>query len=168
MVCGAHQQASALLASCHCLLAWGKGWLNTFANALLCWSLTKMSTQIPIRLQQLGRQGEGRAHLQTWLQCVPGPVHCIDLADCHLQVQHLVQDRQANGVIMAYGISGAGKTFTIEGTKAQPGVVPQALALLFEVGSQTQAVLALHSKHAGRQTHLLGKAQCCCLLVEVS
>lgn len=52
-----------------------------------------------------------------------------------MQVQHLVEDRQANGVIMAYGISGAGKTFTIEGTKAQPGVVPQALALLFEVGS---------------------------------
>ena len=69
-----------------------------------------------------------------------------------------MEDRQANGVIMAYGISGAGKNFTIEGTKAPPGVVPQALALLFEVGSPTCAVLALHSMHAGRQTHLMGKS----------
>ena len=48
----------------------------------------------------------------------------------------MVEDGQASGVLMAYGISGAGKTFTVEGTKAQPGVVPQALAMLFEVAHQ--------------------------------
>lgn len=50
-------------------------------------------------------------------------------------VQPLVSDMlvnaQHNSVIMAYGITAAGKTYTIEGTKAAPGVMPQALQGLF-------------------------------------
>ena len=95
--------------------------------------VSRQTVQSPIHMHQL--VGQGRDQLQPCLLPVPKPAHCLNLADCHVQVQHLVEDRQANGVIMAYGISGAGKTFTIEGTRAQPGVVPQALALLFEVGS---------------------------------
>ena len=78
------------------------------------------------------RQGRPSCSLACFLSLSQLTVQTLH---SHVQVQHLVEDRQANGVIMAYGISGAGKTFTIEGTKAQPGVVPQALSLLFEVGS---------------------------------
>jgi hypothetical protein len=35
--------------------------------------------------------------------------------------------------MMAYGISGAGKTYTIEGPRSDPGILPQALAQVFEV-----------------------------------
>lgn len=37
-----------------------------------------------------------------------------------------------NSVMMAYGITAAGKTHTIEGNKAAPGVLPRALSALFE------------------------------------
>lgn len=50
-----------------------------------------------------------------------------------LQVRHLVQEQQAAAVLMAYGISAAGKTYTIEGTRSEPGVLPRALDLLFQV-----------------------------------
>ena len=52
------------------------------------------------------------------------------------QVRHLVQEYQAAAVLMAYGISAAGKTYTIEGTRSEPGVLPRALDLLFQVCSQ--------------------------------
>ena len=52
-----------------------------------------------------------------------------------MQVRHLVQEQQATAVLMAYGISAAGKTYTIEGTRNEPGLLPRALELLFQVGS---------------------------------
>ena len=50
-----------------------------------------------------------------------------------MQVRHLVQQQQAESVLMAYGISAAGKTYTIEGTRSEPGLLPRALDLLFQV-----------------------------------
>jgi hypothetical protein len=35
---------------------------------------------------------------------------------------------------MAYGVTNAGKTFTMQGTPGRPGLVPQALASIFKVG----------------------------------
>ena len=45
----------------------------------------------------------------------------------------LLKGKMHSGVMMAYGISGAGKTYTIEGPRSDPGVLPQALAKVFEV-----------------------------------
>ena len=50
-----------------------------------------------------------------------------------VQVRHLVHELQAAAVLMAYGISAAGKTYTIEGTRNEPGLLPRALDYLFEV-----------------------------------
>ena len=50
-----------------------------------------------------------------------------------VQVRNLVQEQQAESVLMAYGISAAGKTYTIEGTRSEPGLLPRALDLLFQV-----------------------------------
>ncbi|KAK9805478.1 hypothetical protein WJX72_000545 [[Myrmecia] bisecta] len=47
-------------------------------------------------------------------------------------VRQLVRKKQQASVMMAYGISAAGKTYTIEGTKNEQGVVPRALELLFQ------------------------------------
>lgn len=49
-----------------------------------------------------------------------------------LQVRDLLRNPQHNSVMMAYGITAAGKTYTIEGTAAAPGVMPRALGALFE------------------------------------
>lgn len=46
-------------------------------------------------------------------------------------VRELLAPQPCSSVLMAYGISAAGKTFTIEGTKAAPGMLPQALNMLF-------------------------------------
>lgn len=43
---------------------------------------------------------------------------------------------------MAYGISAAGKTYTIEGTRNEPGLLPRALELLFQVGSAFATCMA--------------------------
>ena len=43
----------------------------------------------------------------------------------------MLRNPQHNSVIMAYGITAAGKTYTIEGTKSQPGVMPRALHDVF-------------------------------------
>lgn len=63
---------------------------------------------------------------------------------CSAQVRHLVQEHQAAAVLMAYGISAAGKTYTIEGTRSEPGVLPRALDLLFQVCNRLCLVLLLH------------------------
>ena len=47
-------------------------------------------------------------------------------------VADLLRNPQHNSVMMAYGITAAGKTYTIEGTKSAPGVVPRALSALFK------------------------------------
>lgn len=46
-------------------------------------------------------------------------------------VGDLLRNPAHNSVMMAYGITAAGKTYTIEGTKSAPGVLPQALSALF-------------------------------------
>lgn len=47
-----------------------------------------------------------------------------------------MQEHQAAAVLMAYGISAAGKTYTIDGSRSEPGVLPRALDLLFQVWPQ--------------------------------
>jgi hypothetical protein len=37
-----------------------------------------------------------------------------------------------NGLLFAYGITGAGKTYTIQGTESSPGVLPRLLEVLIE------------------------------------
>ena len=49
-----------------------------------------------------------------------------------MQVRDLLRNPQHNSVMMAYGITAAGKTYTIEGTQQQPGVMPRALEALFQ------------------------------------
>lgn len=46
-------------------------------------------------------------------------------------VTDLLRNPQHNSVMMAYGITAAGKTYTIEGNKTAPGVLPRALSALF-------------------------------------
>jgi Kinesin motor domain len=46
-------------------------------------------------------------------------------------VADLLRDPTHNSVMMAYGITAAGKTYTLEGTKSQPGVVSRALTDIF-------------------------------------
>jgi hypothetical protein len=48
------------------------------------------------------------------------------------QVEDLVSVH-SNYVMMAYGITGAGKTFTLEGPPSNPGVMPRALEHLFDL-----------------------------------
>lgn len=47
------------------------------------------------------------------------------------QVRDLLRNPRHNSVMMAYGITAAGKTYTIEGTREAPGVMPRALLDLF-------------------------------------
>lgn len=47
-------------------------------------------------------------------------------------VENLIQTGKGEGVFLSYGITNAGKTFTIQGTKENPGVVPLALKTLFQ------------------------------------
>ncbi|KAF9611878.1 hypothetical protein IFM89_036661 [Coptis chinensis] len=46
-----------------------------------------------------------------------------------------------NVCILAYGQTGTGKTFTMEGTSKQPGIVPQALEKLFSLASRDNSIL---------------------------
>ncbi|KAI3438404.1 hypothetical protein D9Q98_000836 [Chlorella vulgaris] len=58
-------------------------------------------------------------------------------------VRDLLRNKQHNSVMMAYGITAAGKTYTIEGTKEAPGVMPRALVELFQgLGGHAEAVAA--------------------------
>lgn len=43
---------------------------------------------------------------------------------------------RAEAVIMCYGVTSAGKTYTMQGTDKQPGLVPRALAHIFKVARQ--------------------------------
>ena len=47
-------------------------------------------------------------------------------------MRDLLRNPQHHSVMMAYGITAAGKTYTIEGTREAPGVMPRALLALFE------------------------------------
>ena len=46
-------------------------------------------------------------------------------------VRSLLQGK--NGLLFAYGITNSGKTYTIQGTSADPGIMPRALADLFRI-----------------------------------
>ena len=46
-------------------------------------------------------------------------------------VEQLVQRERYEGVFLSYGITAAGKTYTIQGTKENPGIIPLALQTLF-------------------------------------
>jgi hypothetical protein len=46
-------------------------------------------------------------------------------------VEQLVQRGKFEGVFLSYGITAAGKTYTIQGTKENPGIIPLALHTLF-------------------------------------
>ena len=37
-----------------------------------------------------------------------------------------------DGLIFSYGVTNSGKTFTVEGTKEQPGLIPQTLEKIFK------------------------------------
>lgn len=59
------------------------------------------------------------------------------------QVRDLLRNPSHNSVMLAYGITAAGKTYTIEGTREQPGVLPRALTALFQgLQSHVEPVMA--------------------------
>lgn len=58
------------------------------------------------------------------------------MSDCLADPEH-------NSVTMAYGITAAGKTFTLEGSRAAPGLVPRALQELFAGRDARGAALAV-------------------------
>lgn len=43
--------------------------------------------------------------------------------------------RGVNGCVFAYGATGAGKSYTMHGTAEQPGIIPRAVAQLFDAVS---------------------------------
>lgn len=45
-----------------------------------------------------------------------------------------------NGCIFAYGATGAGKSYTMHGTADQPGIIPRAVAQLFDAVSPDTTV----------------------------
>lgn len=47
-------------------------------------------------------------------------------------VESLFQKKQGEGVFLSYGITAAGKTFTLQGTKENPGIIQLAFKSLFE------------------------------------
>lgn len=47
-------------------------------------------------------------------------------------VEDILRNPLHNSVMMAYGITAAGKTYTIEGNKSGPGVLPRSLSALFD------------------------------------
>ena len=77
------------------------------------------------------------AHDEELLLLLAGP------AAPALQVRDLLRNRGHNSAMMAYGITAAGKTYTIEGTREQPGVMPRALLMLFEgLASHAEPIVA--------------------------
>lgn len=61
--------------------------------------------------------------------------------------QPLVRDlfRQRDALLFAYGVTNAGKTYSIQGSKDDPGVVPRALKLLFEALDEIETRRATQS-----------------------
>ena len=73
-------------------------------------------------------------------------------------MRDLLRNRGHNSAMMAYGITAAGKTYTIEGTKEQPGVMPRALLLLFEgLASHAEPIVARASYY---EVKAGGRRQC--------
>lgn len=57
---------------------------------------------------------------------------------CHPQVQLLLNEFQ-NSLIFTYGITNAGKTFTVIGSPEKPGILPQ---MIMDIHSQVKDLLA--------------------------
>jgi len=47
-------------------------------------------------------------------------------------VRAMVSGRQSENVVMSYGVTSSGKTYTIEGTPQAPGLIYRAVATLFK------------------------------------
>ena len=47
-------------------------------------------------------------------------------------VRAMIAGEGAENVIMSYGVTSSGKTYTMEGTPSHPGLIPRACATLFE------------------------------------
>ncbi|BDA50338.1 probable Kinesin-like protein KIF22 at N-terminal half [Coccomyxa sp. Obi] len=67
-------------------------------------------------------------------------------ASAQPMVRQLMQ-KQISSVMIAYGISAAGKTYTIEGTKAHPGVLPLSLEMVFEEVKASAQPLSVRVSH---------------------
>jgi len=50
---------------------------------------------------------------------------------CLILIQDIILKRKS-GLIFTYGMTNAGKTFTVVGSKENPGILPQSLSLLYE------------------------------------
>lgn len=59
-----------------------------------------------------------------------------------------------SGTVFAYGVTSSGKTHTMMGTAADPGVVPRAITALFEEISQATDRCGLQETHAQRKRRL--------------
>ena len=55
-------------------------------------------------------------------------------------VRAMVSGRQSENVIMSYGVTSSGKTYTIEGTQQAPGLIYRAVATLFKELDEQQKV----------------------------
>eukprot|EP00775_Hariotina_reticulata_P012438 gene12438-12575_t len=58
-------------------------------------------------------------------------------------VEDFLAFRQPSAVVMAYGVTSAGKTFTMQGSSDKPGLVPQALTNIFKSVSDQRDDLKL-------------------------
>ncbi|GLC59033.1 Kinesin-like protein kif7 [Pleodorina starrii] len=71
----------------------------------------------------------------------------------------MVSLRKASSVFMSYGASGTGKSYTMGGTAAQPGMIPLTLQRLFQVlrdsGLEHQVQLSFYEVYGNKVTDLL-------------
>ncbi|GLI60047.1 hypothetical protein VaNZ11_001897 [Volvox africanus] len=74
-------------------------------------------------------------------------------------VVDLVSMRIASSVYMAYGASGTGKSYTMQGTAEQPGVIPRTLQRLFQMLTERslehQVQLSYYEVYGNKVTDLL-------------
>ncbi|GIL83858.1 hypothetical protein Vretifemale_12589 [Volvox reticuliferus] len=74
-------------------------------------------------------------------------------------VADLISMRIASSVYMAYGASGTGKSYTMQGTAEQPGMIPRTLQRLFQMlterGLEHQVQLSYYEVYGNKVTDLL-------------
>lgn len=68
-------------------------------------------------------------------------------------VRRLLDRDGEEGLVLAYGVTGSGKTHSLEGTPEDPGLIPRALADLFKAIEASRTAAA---KEAERETEALG------------
>ncbi|KAG9305977.1 hypothetical protein G9A89_009301 [Geosiphon pyriformis] len=49
--------------------------------------------------------------------------------------------RGMNTTIFAYGVTGSGKTFTMQGTSSEPGIIPRTVQTLFKIKAKSKMIL---------------------------